>query len=206
MIDLAAWRALWIELGARQPDEALHQRLVACWSEKHRRYHTLQHLLEIFELFVQVRTDARRPAEIGLALWFHDAFYDPRREDNEERSAEWARDSVRQAGLPEDIAQRVYELVMATRHEALPTDPDAQLLVDIDLAILGAERARFEQSDAQVREEFAHVAEPEYRRGRKQVLRGFLDRPRLYSTDRFHAMLESRARENLQRSLDRLQG
>jgi predicted metal-dependent HD superfamily phosphohydrolase len=206
VIDLAAWRATWTELGAAQPDDALHQQLIACWSEPHRRYHTLQHLMEIMVQFDGARELARRPAEIELALWFHDAFYDAQRDDNEERSAQWARDTVRKAGLAEDVAQRLYALVMATRHEEIPTDADAQLLVDVDLSILGAETARFEQSNAQVREEYAHVPEKEYRQGRRRVLRSFLDRPRLYNTDKFYAQLEQRARENLQRELDRLQG
>jgi predicted metal-dependent HD superfamily phosphohydrolase len=95
---------------------------------------------------------------------------------------------------------------MATGHHAVPTDPDAQLLVDIDLWILGADPRRFDESDAQVRQEYAHVPDRQFREGRSRVLRRFLDRPRLYSTDRFHSTLETRARENLRRALERLQG
>ena len=204
MIDFATWRAAWNDLGV-EPHEPLHQRLIACWSEKHRHYHTLQHLREVLEGFEQVRVDAQRPAEIVLALWFHDAIYDLQRNDNEQRSAQWAKESLLQAGLPEEAAQRLYDLVMATRHDQPPADPDAQLLVDMDLAILGADRARFDESDAQVRREYAHVPEQAYRQGRRAVLRRFLDRPRLYSTGRFHSTLESRARENLQRALARLE-
>jgi predicted metal-dependent HD superfamily phosphohydrolase len=36
------------------------------------------------------------------------------------------------------------------------------------------------------------------------VLQGFLDRPRLYGTERFHSALEQRARKNIERSLARL--
>jgi predicted metal-dependent HD superfamily phosphohydrolase len=204
VIDFATWRAAWNDLGV-EPHEPLHQRLIACWSEKHRHYHTLQHLREVLEGFEQVRVDAQRPAEIVLALWFHDAIYDLQRNDNEQRSAQWAKESLLQAGLPEEAAQRLYDLVMATRHDQPPADPDAQLLVDMDLAILGADRARFDESDAQVRSEYAHVPEQAYRQGRRAVLRRFLDRPRLYSTGRFHSTLESRARENLQRALARLE-
>ena len=204
-VDLPSWRAAWRELGAGAADEALFRELVACWSESHRRYHTLQHLRECLAQFDPVRGMAQRPAEVELGLWFHDAFYEPRRSDNEERSADWARESVLQAGLPADAAARVHALVMATRHEAAPADPDAQLLVDVDLSILGAEAARFDESDRQIREEYAHVPEADFRAGRRRILGEFLARPRLYSTEHFHSALEARARENLQRALARLQ-
>jgi predicted metal-dependent HD superfamily phosphohydrolase len=201
---LARWRRSWRELGQADADEALFHRLVACWSEPHRHYHTLQHLYECLDLFEGVRQTAQRPGEIELALWFHDAFYDPRREDNEERSAEWARDSVLEAGLDATTAGRLHALVMATRHEAVPQDADAQLLVDVDLAILGSEPARFDESDEQIRLEYAHVPEDEFRAGRRRVLGEFLARPRLYSTGYFHSRFERQARENLERALARL--
>lgn len=200
----AGWRRSWRELGQPVADEALHRRLVACWSEPHRHYHTLQHLLECLALFEQVRATAQRPAEIELALWFHDAFYDPKRDDNEERSAQWAHACVLDAGLAPAIADRLQALVMATRHEAVPQDADAQLLVDVDLAILGSEPARFDESDEQIRREYAHVPEDEFRAGRRRVLGEFLARPRLYSTPWFASRFERQARENLARALAKL--
>lgn len=199
----SSWLRTWQELGAPAP-EGLYERLMGCWNENHRQYHTVQHLRECLAQFAAVRHEAKRPAEIELALWFHDAFYDPRRDDNELLSAKWARSSVLQAGLPEDVADRVHALVMATRHEAVPEDADAQLLIDVDLSILGAEAERFDQSDEQIRAEYAHVPDEEFRQGRKRILSGFLARPRLYSTEYFHAALEQRARDNLRRALARL--
>jgi predicted metal-dependent HD superfamily phosphohydrolase len=204
MIDRASWSAAWRQLGARDDGEDLHRRLVACWSEKHRNYHTLQHLRECFEHFDASRTDAIEPAQIVIALWFHDGFYEPPRDDNEERSADWAKREALDAGVATATAQRLHEMVMATRHETMPDDADSRLLVDIDLAILGAPPERFDESNEQIRCEFAHVPEAEWRVGRKRVLRAFLDRPRLYGTERYYTMLESRARENLQRELARL--
>lgn len=95
------------------------------------------------------------------------------------------------------MQHRVLALIMATCHDAEPTDPDARLLVDIDLAILGAAPARFAEYDAQVRTEYRWVPGWLYRRKRKQVLAGFLARLAIYGTDRFRARLEERARENL---------
>lgn len=204
MLSQGAWLRMWQELGAAAADEALYRRLVECWNEPHRHYHTSQHLGECLAHLQGARPLAQRPAEIELALWFHDAFYDVHRDDNEARSAQWARECVLKAGLAADVGDRVHAMVMATEHEALPEDPDAQLLVDIDLAILGAEVARFEESDVQVRAEYDYLSDEAYREPRKAVLASFLARPRLYSTERFFTAYEAQARQNLQRALSRL--
>jgi predicted metal-dependent HD superfamily phosphohydrolase len=91
---------------------------------------------------------------------------------------------------------------MATRsHNVGDEDPDARLLVDIDLAILGSAPARFDEYERQVRREYGHVSDENWRVGRARVLQSFLARPRIYATDAYRDALESRARDNLSRSL-----
>jgi predicted metal-dependent HD superfamily phosphohydrolase len=201
-VTLASWQRLWGELGATVVNGGLMNQLVAAYSERHRHYHTLQHLRECLVQFDAAAMLARRPAEVELALWFHDAVYDPRRGDNEERSADWARDSVLAAGCGADMADRVAALVLATQsHVAAGDDADAALLLDVDLAILGAAPARFDEYEKQIRAEYAHVPDDDFRLGRARVLRGFLARERIYATGVFHDALEARARANLGRSL-----
>ena len=111
------------------------------------------------------------------------------------------------AGADSDTAQRVHDLVMATQHDApaaLGSSPDAQLLVDIDLAILGSPAERFERYDQDVRKDYAWVPGFRYRDQRALVLQGFLDRPRLYQVEHAVALLEARARINLAAALSRL--
>ncbi|HET8746191.1 MAG TPA: N-methyl-D-aspartate receptor NMDAR2C subunit, partial [Ramlibacter sp.] len=171
----------------------------------HRHYHTLQHLRACLAHLDAAATLAQHPVEVELALWFHDAVYDPRCADNEERSAEWAWRSILAAGCGEEVAQRVQRLVLATHGHAASDDADTRLLLDIDLAILGAAPARFDDYEAQIRAEYAHVPEPQFRLRRSEVLASFLARPRIYLTAAFHDALEHRARENLRRSLAALQ-
>jgi predicted metal-dependent HD superfamily phosphohydrolase len=178
----------------------LHQELIARYSEPHRRYHTLQHLEECFARFDEIRDLAQHPAEVEIALWFHDAIYDPRREDNEARSAAWAKSSVPDASAGE----RIHALVMATRHESEPRGADARVMVDVDLSILGAPESRFEEYEAQVRAEYAFVPDSEYRRGRQAMLQRFLSRPAIFSTRTFIERYEAQARANLARALARL--
>jgi len=201
-VSLDSWKRLWGELGATVVNGGLMNQLVAAYSERQRHYHTLQHLRECLAHFEAASMLARRPAEVELALWFHDAVYDPQRHDNEERSADWARASVLAAGCPEDVTERVAALVLATKSHAAPADdPDAALLLDIDLAILAAAPTRFAEYERQIRAEYAHVPEEAFRARRAQVLQGFLARERIYLTDAFHDALEARARTNLANSL-----
>jgi predicted metal-dependent HD superfamily phosphohydrolase len=202
-----SWRRLWTELGAQEIPGGLYNQLVAAYSERHRRYHTLQHLRECLAHAEATASLARRPAGVELALWFHDAVYDPQRQDNEERSAEWAARSIVAAGCEEAVAQRVQALVLATQaHTAAGDDPDTQLLLDIDLAILGSAPARFAEYEGQIRAEYAHVPEAQFRQRRAEVLAGFLARPRIFTTEVFHDVLEQRARANLAGALAALRG
>lgn len=175
--------------------------MVERYSEPHRAYHTLQHLEECFALFDP--TSPQHPGEVLLALWFHDAIYDPKRDDNEQKSADWGAEVLAAAGAGAEVVERFEALVMATRHEARPESADARLLVDIDLSILGAERQRFDEYEAQVRKEYAHVPELFFRMGRSRILKEFLARPSIYSTAAFKQRFEAAARANVERSLAR---
>lgn len=203
-IALDTWRGIWRELGAQVVNGGLMNQLVAAYSEQHRRYHTLQHLRECLAHADAVRTLAKRPAEVELALWFHDAVYDPCRSDNEERSARWAHASVLAAGCDAAIADRVSALVLATAGHHASDDVDTQLLLDIDLAILGASFSRFDEYERQVRLEYAHVDDAAFRAGRLKFVTGMLARPAIYGTQVYREALEPRARENLQRSKEAL--
>lgn len=176
-------------------------RLLACHAEPQRRYHTQQHLAECLALFGESMAHAGHPAEVELALWFHDAVYDVHGHDNESRSAGLAHDAVLAAGVAPAVAERIHALVMATRHAALPEGNDAQLVVDIDLAILAAGRARFDEYERQIRAEYAHVPEASFRAKRREILAGFLAREKIYATPALRARFEIRARRNLQRAI-----
>jgi predicted metal-dependent HD superfamily phosphohydrolase len=199
-----SWQRAWRDLGA-QPSSDGFERLLGAWREPQRRYHTLQHLAECIAGLGSVRDRVEAPGEVELALWFHDAVYDVRRDDNEARSAAWAREEMLAAGIGAAAAGRVHALVMATRHAAAPETPDGRLLVDIDLSILGATEDRFAQYEAQVRDEYAWVDEATYRRRRREVLTAFLARPTIYGSEPFRALLEATARANLQRSIAQLE-
>jgi predicted metal-dependent HD superfamily phosphohydrolase len=203
-ITLERWQSMWRLLGASGSDDGLFGRLVQCYSEPHRKYHTLQHLQECFGHLDSVGSLAERAGEVELALWFHDAIYDTRKKDNEERSAQWAHECALSAGLTAQQVSHIQALVMATKHNAVPTDRDAMVLVDIDLGILGSDYERFEEYEAQVREEYSWVPGFLYRSERRKVLQEFANRRQIYNTELFQSRYEAQARDNIARSLARL--
>ena len=136
-----------------------------------------------------------------IALWFHDAVYEPKRSDNEVESARLAQRALAAGGVAEATIARVCRFIMVTQHAALPSTPDEQLIVDIDLAILGAAEARFAEYEAQIRREYNWVPGWLFRRKRKAILREFLARAPLYGTACFHDRLEAQARRNLARAI-----
>ena len=197
----ANWNAAWRALGVASADEALCIELQRRYGEPQRHYHTLQHLGECLTWFEREQALAERPGEVALALWFHDAIYDVHAHDNEARSAEWARSALLASGVQGEAAERVHALVMATRHDAVPEGRDAELLIDIDLSILGAERERFDEYERQVHAEYAFVPDAVRLPRRRAILQRFLAREAIYATPRMHALLEARTRANLARSI-----
>ena len=196
-----SWARAWGGVGAGDGGDTTFRRLLAAYREPQRKYHTLQHLRECFGLFALVEERATHPAELALALWFHDAVYDVRGTDSEERSAEWAVDALRCGGATAAVGERVHALVMATCHRAAPMQADERLLVDIDLAILGAPPRRFAQYERQIRAEYRHVAPASFTSRRDAILRAFLEREHVYATAHFRSRFEAQARANLARAL-----
>ena len=172
------------------------------YAEPHRRYHTLVHIEALQRWFVRYRELAREPALIDAAIWFHDAVYDTRREDNEQRSAAVAAEELAALGWPAAAVDRVAALVLATQHhQADPSDSDAWLFLDLDLSVLGQSAARYAAYADAVRAEYAWVEERAYRAGRARVLQGFLARGQIYRTPLLHGAWEAAARLNLQTEL-----
>jgi len=200
---LDRWLALWP--GDATGGHAVYRDLAARYAEPHRAYHTLDHVADCLHRLDEVRPLLARPDEAEWAIWFHDAVYDPRRADNEERSAQLAVDTLHAAGVGEDRTGCVAELIRQTAHRAADLSGDAALVCDVDLAILGAERAAFDAYDAAIRQEYAWVPDDIFRRERARVLAGFLARPRIYQTPYFVDALEQPARANLSAAIRRYQ-
>jgi predicted metal-dependent HD superfamily phosphohydrolase len=190
------------KIGA-QPPFSIFDKLKHVYTEPGRHYHTEKHIADCLTQLQALRHQATHPAEIAIALWFHDAVYDTRRDDNEEQSAEWAISFLAAVKVKQAISDRIAQLIMVTQKHH-PSDADTALMADIDLSILGAQPHIFEQYDAAIRREYSWVPEQQFRQGRVQVLKSFLERARIYTTASFVEQYEEQARINLRRKIEQL--
>jgi predicted metal-dependent HD superfamily phosphohydrolase len=180
--------------------------LVARYAEPHRRYHTWGHIQACLDELSGLHGLSDRDREVlRLAIWWHDAVYDPRRSDDEEQSAELARRELAKAGTADDVGQEVARLILLTKgHEVGVGDRLGALLVSIDLSILGADPKAYADYSAAVREEYEFVPEEAFRAGRAAILARFLQSRRIFPHEDFAERLEAQARANLTKELSHL--
>ena len=180
-------------------------------AEPQRAYHGQAH---IDAMLAQLRADRRAfhaPEAVELAIWFHDAVYEPGAADNERKSAALLRrvlDGVAASAVM-DIAEA---LILATEHHAVPPGlpdllaADLAAFLDLDMAILGAPPAEYDRYAKGVAREFVPVVgEVAYRQGRAAFLRRALaSGTPLFHTTRVREMLEFPAQANMLRELGSL--
>ena len=195
---------LWNRIKAQGSAEKEFDRLKTMYSEPHRFYHNMNHLESCLTELSSVQELVQQPDLVEFAIWYHDVIYDTKAKDNEEQSAQLAYAVCLDAKLPHDFANATKDLILATKHDAVPQGIDARLLIDVDLSILGKPTLEFDEYEQNIRREYSWVPEDQFRQGRSQILQMFLDRDSIYLTDFFKGKYESQARENLQRSIDAL--
>ncbi len=203
------WQIFWDACGASGDPKVIFADLDRAYREPHRFYHTWEHVLACMEELAAARPLCRDQIAVELALWCHDAVYDPRAKDNESRSAAIAKAAAIRMGLGEAVAEEAEALVLLTTHEGsagegTPWAADARVVLDIDLAILGRPPREFAAYEAGIRAEYSFLPDQDYRKGRGQVLQSFVRRPRIYRTALFEERYGQQARVNIQESLDRL--
>lgn len=178
--------------------DALRHQLTPRYEEPHRAYHGLSHIEALLQGQRAHQGLIRDQVALTLAIWFHDAVYDTRRQDNEERSALLAGELLGQFGASADLIDSVQSKVRATqRHEWTDGDPDTAVFLDLDLAILAVAPAAYARYAAQIAREYDWVPDAAYRQGRAKVLRGFLAREHIYFTPALRDLWEAGARANV---------
>lgn len=213
----ARWQESWQRFGIASPAvEAAGKALFAAYAAPSRAYHGLQHLEDVLwhldwakqammttaELIgLSPEQRVKMFGEVELALWYHDAVYDPKAKDNEEKSREWFLRDAQKFGLADEVSDNVAQLIDLTAHHKKAKSLQERVMADCDLSILGADPEKFRAYDKDIRREYAHVPPAAYKIGRRKVLKGFLDQPQIFKTRAFYQYYEEQARKNLQSAL-----
>lgn len=175
--------------------------LLARLREPHRRYHTAVHVVWVLRhlqrlIDADARTATLDVAALRLAALYHDAVYDATRTDNEAVSAALAARVAADLGWESGRCELVHRLVMTTAGHA-PSDLASALLVDADLAVLGASPTDYDAYVHGIRSEYAHVSSEGWRTGRAAVLERFLAARTVFHTEFMQREREARARANM---------
>jgi len=161
-------------------------------SKPTRAYHTLTHLEQIFQELEALEVTPL----LAFATFYHDIIYDPSANDNEKNSALLAQKRLTELNVPTQLNQKVFQLIIETKtHQASSTENERFL--DADLAILGSNRESYLHYTQQVRKEYALYDDVTYFKGRKKVLKLFLEKEKIYQTQYFHEKYEKQARVNM---------
>lgn len=190
-------------LGIGENTDEFHQ-LIDKYSEKHRYYHTKEHINYCLKLFDQLTNEIAQPLIVELAIWYHDAIYNPLAKDNEKRSAILARDFLSRNGVTPEISDTVYEHILATAGHDKTEQRDRNLLIDIDLSILGDRPDVYQQFETSVRSEYKLIPAFIYKKKRKDVLNQFLTQDRLYYSETLYRERELQAKANLRHAINKL--
>jgi predicted metal-dependent HD superfamily phosphohydrolase len=199
------WDQLWSRWGVAGDTASWFERIGAAHAKPSRHYHNLQHVdysLQLVEQHADLATD---PDAVRAAFWFHDAVYDSMSRTNEKDSAALFQLFAQTHALPPERTEEVVRLIELTvGHEVSAGDDNGALMVDVDLAILGADSEVYRNYAAGIRAEYAAVSDEDYVRGRCEVLARFLSRAVIFHHLPLRERFEQPARRNLQAEINKL--
>jgi predicted metal-dependent HD superfamily phosphohydrolase len=180
-----------------------------CWREletaytsRARYYHNLEHLEQLLTELDPVKAQVGELDTLLFAIFYHDIVYKPTKSNNEQQSALLFKKRISQTSFPR--LEACIQQIEATKDHKPSLDHDTNILLDLDLSILGKSPKAYQTYRENIRKEFGVYPDFVYRKGRKQVLEDLLARASIFKTDFFKAAYEQQARENIRLELDQL--
>lgn len=202
---VSRWQALAANIGLdRVKSHEVGDELLSQYSASSRHYHGVQHIVSMLEGFDAVKASFKQPLAAELAIFFHDVIYDPARQDNEAQSAKRMLDLL--GGVVDRSTLEIAaSSIEATKQHALTPSHDTNLLVDLDMAILGQPWPIYERYAHDVMQEYLPVyGALAYRHGRRTLfLEPTIAHGCVFLTDAFES-LNAQALENMQREAEML--
>ncbi len=189
-----------------EPQRGTIEGILDLYDEPDRHYHNIDHVGTMLVVFKSARPKCTMPNEVTLAIIFHDAIYIPRAKDNEEKSAELAKQTLAAFGVPRTCLDLIEDLILCTKHHIPTAHPASTLMIDTDLSILGSPDEEYDIYSRAIRTEYSFVSDGDYRVGRTNVLTSFLRRDSIYILPWFRERFEEQARRNIMLEIAKLGG
>lgn len=174
------------------------------YSKSNRHYHNLKHLEDLLEQLMSVKGRIENWNVILFTLYYHDIIYKSTKRDNEERSAELAKNRMLEIGVNEKDIKLCFEQIIATKTHNYHSNSDTNYFTDADLSILGREPTHYKSYCEHIRKEYSVYPNFMYKKGRKKVINHFLSMNRIFKTEEFHQRFEQQAILNLKQELKSL--
>jgi predicted metal-dependent HD superfamily phosphohydrolase len=202
-IFLGKWQALAADIDLKETrSKETGNYLLSQYSGSNRHYHNIRHIVSMLDAFGLLKAKFAQPIAAELAIFFHDVIYDPARSDNEEQSAVKMKENLH--GLVGDaiLASAAFSIEATKKHDFTPR-PDTNLILDLDMAILGQPWPVYAQYAKGVMQEYLPVyGEDAYRQGRpKLFLEPTIARGNIFLTNDFRS-LNQQAIRNMQREAE----
>jgi pantetheine-phosphate adenylyltransferase len=191
-------------IGAHGDETAFWTKIVTPYLERQRFHHGIGHVGDMIANFKLVRHLCENPILVEFTIWLHDYFNLTMagRHQNEEQSGQLAKELALELGLPLSFAEKAEEMILATKHEKPTRDGDTQILLDLDLMVLGANERLFQKYEEGIRKEYDWVYDEQFYPRRLNILQTLMHRSHVYFTDYFRSRYEQQAKENLNRSIE----
>ena len=186
------------DLAGMEPQRGTIEGILDLYDEPDRHYHNIDHIGTMLVVFKSSRPKCTMPSEVTLAIIFHDAIYNPQARDNEEKSAELAVETLATFGVPKVSLDLIEESILSTKHHTPTAHPASTLIIDTDLSILGSIDEEYDKYSRAIRAEYSFVSNEDYRVGRTNVLKSFVNRDSIYLLPWFRERFEKQAQKNIE--------
>jgi predicted metal-dependent HD superfamily phosphohydrolase len=182
--------------------------VVARLQEPHRRYHTVDHVVEMWRWHCEHNNDRFSDMVVASFCLYHDAIYDPAAVDgaNEQASCDlWLEDSVQLAD--QDSRNLIDQIIFASSdhfhyREDMWSDEWMQACwcLDLDLLRLGSPYEVFTAHGRDIRTEYAHLTDQQWLKASSEFRAKVMAEPKIFYHGDFQQS-EMQARSNLSRAL-----
>ena len=158
------------------------QEILVAYTNKKRHYHSTLHIYNMLLQAEDIKDNIIDFDALQFAIWYHDIVYKSTKSDNEEQSAVIAKKRLKSFNIEDKRLKTISDLIISTKKHLVLCfeNEDNSYLLDLDLSILGTDWTTYKSYCNNIRKEYNIYPDIMYNKGRKKVLKQFLEREALY--------------------------